>query len=57
MPPESLIGFIGGTGPEGLGLALRFALSKLKVVIGSRSIENAELAVEKIQSKVPDGLI
>ena len=57
MPPESLIGFIGGTGPEGLGLALRFALSKLIVVIVSRSIENSELAVAKIQSKVPDGLI
>ena len=57
MSSESLIGFIGGTGPEGLGLGLRFALSGIKVIIGSRSIENAELAVSKIQSKVPHGYI
>jgi len=57
MSSESLVGFIGGTGPEGLGLGLRFALNGIKVVIGSRSIEKAELAVSKIQSKIPDGYI
>ena len=55
MSSESLVGFIGGTGPEGLGLGLRFSLNGIKVVIGSRSIEKAELAVSKIQSKIPDG--
>jgi NADPH-dependent F420 reductase len=57
MSSESLVGFIGGTGPEGLGLGLRFALSGKKVIIGSRSIENAELAVSKIKSKIPYGYI
>jgi NADPH-dependent F420 reductase len=36
------IGFIGGTGPEGKGLAARFALAGLDVVIGSRSAERGE---------------
>ena len=57
MSSESLVGFIGGTGPEGLGLGLRFALSGKKVIIGSRSIENAELAVSKIKSKIPYGYL
>lgn len=33
------IGLIGGTGPEGKGLAARFAKAGLDVVIGSRSAE------------------
>ena len=32
----TMIGFIGGTGPEGRGLALRFALAGEKIFIGSR---------------------
>ncbi len=32
-----MISFIGGTGPEGRGLALRFALSGEEVFLGSRS--------------------
>ena len=31
-----MLGFLGGTGPEGKGLALRFALAGEKVFIGSR---------------------
>ena len=57
MSSKSLVGFIGGTGPEGLGLGLRFALSNIKVIIGSRTIENAERAVSHIKSKVPNGYI
>ena len=34
-----MISFIGGTGPEGRGLALRFALSGEEVFLGSRSQE------------------
>ena len=41
------IGFIGGTGPEGKGLALRFALAGEDVLIGSRDATRAgEAAVE-----------
>ena len=32
-----MLGFLGGTGPEGKGLALRFALAGEKVFIGSRT--------------------
>ncbi len=57
MSSESLVGFIGGTGPEGLGLAMRFALRGKKVVIGSRSLAKAETAVSKIRSKLPNGYV
>ncbi len=36
-----LIGILGGSGPQGRGLALRFAMAGLRVVIGSRSAERA----------------
>jgi len=43
--PESLAGLtvavLGGTGPQGRGLARRFAASGLPVVIGSRSADRA----------------
>ena len=41
------IAIIGGTGPEGRGLASRFALSGLRVMIGSRDAERgASVAAE-----------
>ena len=39
MPPT--IAIIGGTGPEGRGLALRFAMSGYPVIIGSRDAGRA----------------
>jgi NADPH-dependent F420 reductase len=36
-----VVGILGGTGPQGAGLALRFALAGQQVVIGSRSAERA----------------
>ncbi|MBI5289691.1 MAG: NADPH-dependent F420 reductase [Chloroflexi bacterium] len=45
------IGFIGGTGEEGMGLAYRFALAGHACVIGSRAIEKAEAAVEELKAK------
>ncbi|MFG1950324.1 NADPH-dependent F420 reductase [Micromonospora sp. NPDC048830] len=45
LPPESLVGktiaVLGGTGPQGRGLARRFAAAGLTVVIGSRDPERA----------------
>lgn len=52
-----MIGFIGGTGPEGRGLALRFALAGEKVVIGSRDRGRAEDAAQSIAEHVPPGSI
>lgn len=48
-----VLAFIGGTGPEGLGLAARFAAAGHEIVIGSRSPQRAEQAVGKIKARVP----
>ncbi|MGH3358734.1 MAG: NADPH-dependent F420 reductase [Nocardioidaceae bacterium] len=39
---RTTIGIIGGTGPQGRGLALRWAVAGQDVVIGSRNAERAE---------------
>ena len=52
MSPEKLA-FVGGTGPEGLGLAVRFAAAGHPIVIGSRSRERAQEAAAKVRAKVP----
>lgn len=51
------IGFVGGTGPEGRGLALRFALAGRTVMIGSRQRERAVAAVAKIADRVAEGSV
>lgn len=47
------IAVLGGTGPEGLGLAARFAQIGESVVIGSRSAERAAQAADKLRAKLP----
>jgi NADPH-dependent F420 reductase len=47
----SSIGMIGGTGPEGKGLAARFARAGLEVVIGSRSAERGEEAAVEVRER------
>ena len=42
------IGLIGGTGPEGRGLALRFALAGRSVAIGSRERGRAQAAAQAV---------
>ncbi|MBI2171602.1 MAG: NADPH-dependent F420 reductase [Chloroflexi bacterium] len=46
-----MIGFLGGTGPEGRGLALRLALAGERVVVGSRELAKAEVAVARIKGR------
>lgn len=48
------LAFIGGTGPEGLGLAVRFAAAGDEVIIGSRSAERAQEAAGKVRALVPN---
>ena len=48
-----MIGFIGGTGPEGRGLALRFALAGEEVMIGSRDAERAQAAASNVREIAP----
>jgi len=45
-----MLSFIGGTGPEGLGLALRFALAGEGIIIGSRSEDRARGAAERLKA-------
>lgn len=42
MDTNPVISILGGTGKEGLGLALRFSKAGYRVIIGSRSSEKAE---------------
>jgi 8-hydroxy-5-deazaflavin:NADPH oxidoreductase len=46
------VAVLGGTGPQGRGLARRFAAAGLRVVIGSRSAERAQAAASGIGSAV-----
>jgi len=46
------IAVLGGTGPEGFGLALRWATAGETVIIGSRDLKRAQESASKIQSKV-----
>ena len=45
-----MLSFIGGTGKQGFGLALRFAYAGESIIIGSRSVERAERTALKIKS-------
>ncbi|MCK9520799.1 MAG: NADPH-dependent F420 reductase [Dehalococcoidia bacterium] len=47
------LAFVGGTGPEGLGLATRFAHAGHSVAIGSRSKERGEEGAAKVREVVP----
>lgn len=46
------IAILGGTGPAGMGLALRWARAGEAIIIGSRSAERAEEAARKIATRV-----
>lgn len=43
------VAVVGGTGPQGSGLALRFARAGHRVVLGSRSAERAEARAEELR--------
>lgn len=47
------IGVIGGTGPQGKGLGLRFAAAGHTVTLGSRSRERAEHAADELNARLP----
>ena len=51
------IAIIGGTGAEGLGLAMRFAKAGEQVFVGSRKPERAEEAAKKIKDKLPEAKV
>ncbi|MGH3762316.1 NAD(P)-binding domain-containing protein, partial [Actinophytocola sp.] len=43
------VGVFGGTGPQGKGLALRWARAGIDVVLGSRSAERGEAAAAALR--------
>ena len=49
--PVRPIAIIGGTGPAGMGLALRWARAGENIIIGSRDEERAQQTAEAIQRK------
>ena len=46
------IGFISGTGPQGKGMALRFAKAGIDVVIGSRTLEKGQKIAQEVNETV-----
>ncbi|MCS7207059.1 MAG: NADPH-dependent F420 reductase [Dehalococcoidia bacterium] len=51
------IGILGGTGPEGKGLAVRWALAGEEVLIGSRDATRAHQAVQEVLALCPGGKV
>ncbi|MFI5661584.1 NADPH-dependent F420 reductase [Streptomyces sp. NPDC051684] len=43
-----VVGVLGGTGPQGKGLAYRFARAGQKVILGSRAAERAKAAADEL---------
>ena len=52
-----MLAFLGGTGPEGRGLAIRLALAGEEVVIGSRDAARASTAAEELLLLAPGARI
>ncbi|MCH7606873.1 MAG: NADPH-dependent F420 reductase [Chloroflexi bacterium] len=52
-----MLAFLGGTGPEGRGLALRFALAGELTIIGSRDAARAAAAAEELLQLAPGARI
>ena len=49
-----MLAFLGGTGPEGKGLALRLAMAGESVVIGSRDAARAQEAADELLALAPE---
>ena len=52
-----MLAFLGGTGPEGKGLALRLALAGEEAIIGSRDPERAATAARELSDIASDATI
>ncbi|KQY56157.1 oxidoreductase [Aeromicrobium sp. Root495] len=52
--PSRTIAVIGGTGPQGRGLAYRFALAGHHVVIGSRAADRAKEKADEIAARATE---
>ena len=51
MPDSRPIAVLGGTGPAGMGLALRWARAGEAIILGSRDAQRAQEAADRINQK------
>ncbi len=51
------IAVVGGTGPQGKGLAYRWARHGHRITLGSRSAERARAAAEEISARLPNAAV
>ncbi len=51
LPDCSTVTILGGTGPEGQGLGVRWARSGLRVILGSRDENRAHLAAQELAER------
>ena len=54
LGPIRPIAILGGTGPAGMGLALRWVRAGETVIIGSRAAARAQQAADSIRGRVGD---
>jgi hypothetical protein len=57
MSREDAVAIIGGTGAQGLGLALRLCAAGRPVVIGSRAPDRAAEAAQEVRGRVPGAVV
>ena len=53
MTTTPTVGIVGGTGPAGAGLAVRFAASGIPVLLGSRDADRADAKATELQQHWP----
>ena len=51
------VAILGGTGPQGQGLAMRLALAGVPIILGSREKERSEMIVADLNARLPNGSI
>ncbi|MHA1168170.1 MAG: NADPH-dependent F420 reductase [Candidatus Hodarchaeales archaeon] len=54
---DRIIGMIGGTGPQGQGLALRWGLAGEKIIMGSRKREKADRIAAEVNTRLGKDLV
>lgn len=57
MSTLKTIAVLGGTGKEGSGLALRWALNGYRVIIGSRDVDRASAKADELNEAAGDAII
>jgi hypothetical protein len=55
IPEQPLVGVLGGTGDQGMGLAYRWAAAGMRVMIGSRIVDRAHAAAAEVGLGVVGG--